>query len=401
ELESFFLMGKERVEIKSREEKIVIKWKLNLFFSFHLSKACNCNQYYIFPVPAPLLILRRMVLNRHNSNRNRYDDDDERRRSNYPPHQPPSSYHGESGYGGHPPSHHHGSGYGVHPPSHQQGEYGAPPPSQLGGYGGHPPSHQHGEYGGYGGNNAPSHQYGGHPPSHQYGGYGGHPPSHQHGGYGDHPPSQFGGYGEHSPSQFGGYGGNQPSHQQGGGHHSGGGGYGLTRPSSHGRHDGSSSDDDDIKRKKPTFKVYCKKDPHYSLAVRHNTVVLVPADSSDHHQHWYKDEKYSAQKKDEEGYPCFALINKATKLALKHSKGGGEPVQLERYDPSVMDVSVLWTQSMDFGEGYRTLRMVNNIRLNVDAFQGDQRIEDGNKIVLWEWNQGANQLWKIVRTTDN
>ena len=39
-------------------------------------------------------------------------------------------------------------------------------------------------------------------------------------------------------------------------------------------------------------------------------------------QHWYKDEKYSTKVKDEDGYPSFALVNKATGKALKHSVNG-------------------------------------------------------------------------------
>lgn len=42
-------------------------------------------------------------------------------------------------------------------------------------------------------------------------------------------------------------------------------------------------------------------------------------------QHWYKDEKYSTKVKDEDGYPSFALVNKATGKAMKHPISG-EPV---------------------------------------------------------------------------
>lgn len=44
-------------------------------------------------------------------------------------------------------------------------------------------------------------------------------------------------------------------------------------------------------------------------------------------QHWYKDEKYSTRVKDEEGFPCFALVNKATGQAIKHSIGASHPVR--------------------------------------------------------------------------
>lgn len=41
-----------------------------------------------------------------------------------------------------------------------------------------------------------------------------------------------------------------------------------------------------------------------------------------------KDEKYSTKVKDEQGFPCFSLVNKATGLALKHSVGAHHPVCL-------------------------------------------------------------------------
>jgi hypothetical protein len=42
--------------------------------------------------------------------------------------------------------------------------------------------------------------------------------------------------------------------------------------------------------------------------------------------------------------------------------------------------------------------MVNNIQLNMDAFHGDKNsggVRDGTTIVLWDWNKGDNQQWKI------
>lgn len=74
-------------------------------------------------------------------------------------------------------------------------------------------------------------------------------------------------------------------------------------------------------------------------------------------------------------------------------------MQLIPYNANVLDESILWTESKDLGDGYRAIRMVNNIRLNVDAFNGDKNhggVHDGTKIVLWEWKKGDNQRWKIV-----
>ncbi|CAI9090613.1 OLC1v1025426C3 [Oldenlandia corymbosa var. corymbosa] len=149
----------------------------------------------------------------------------------------------------------------------------------------------------------------------------------------------------------------------------------------------------------PTVRVYCKAESNYSLAIRDGKVILARSDPSDPFQHWIKDEKYSTRVKDEEGFPSFALVNKATGQAMKHSIGATHPVQLVPYNPEHLDESVLWTLSRDTGENFRTIRMVNNIRLNVDAFNGDKNhggVHDGTTIVLWEWKKGENQRWKIV-----
>lgn len=128
-------------------------------------------------------------------------------------------------------------------------------------------------------------------------------------------------------------------------------------------------------------------------------MILAPSNPSDPHQHWIKDEKFSTRVKDEQGFPSFALVNKATGQAIKHSIGATYPVQLTEYNPNRLDESVLWTESKDLGDGYRAVRMVNNIRLNVDAFNGDKNhggVHDGTKIVLWEWKKGDNQRWNMV-----
>nr|CAD1839938.1 unnamed protein product [Ananas comosus var. bracteatus] len=82
-------------------------------------------------------------------------------------------------------------------------------------------------------------------------------------------------------------------------------------------------------------------------------VVLAPANPRDDYQHWIKDMRYSTKVKDEEGYPAFMLINKATGEALKHSLGQSHPVRLVRFNPNYLDESVLWTESRDVGSGFR------------------------------------------------
>ncbi|KAI3523233.1 hypothetical protein L1887_01292 [Cichorium endivia] len=151
---------------------------------------------------------------------------------------------------------------------------------------------------------------------------------------------------------------------------------------------------------KPTVRFYCKAKTDYSVTIRNGTVVLAPTNPSDHHQHWIKEEKLSTRVKDKEGFPSFALVNKATGQALKHASGASKPVQLTEYNPDKLDESVLWTQSKDLGNGFHAVRMVNNIKLNIDASKGDVGIHDGSKILLWEWTKGDNQWWKTAPFCD-
>ena len=74
-------------------------------------------------------------------------------------------------------------------------------------------------------------------------------------------------------------------------------------------------------------------------------------------------------------------------------------MELTPYNSNKLDESILWTESKDLGDGYHAVRMVSNIKLNVDAFNGDKNhggVHDGTRIVLWEWKKDSNQRWKIV-----
>ncbi|KAG0546360.1 hypothetical protein BDA96_02G440900 [Sorghum bicolor] len=147
------------------------------------------------------------------------------------------------------------------------------------------------------------------------------------------------------------------------------------------------------------YKIFCRADEAYCLTVRNDTVVLAPTNPRDESQHWYKDMRHSTKVKDAEGLPAFALVNRATGLAIKHSLGQSHPVKLVPYIPDYLDESVLWTESHDVGKGFRCIRMVNNIHLNFDAFHGDKDhggVHDGTTVVLWEWAKGPNQSWKVL-----
>jgi len=146
-------------------------------------------------------------------------------------------------------------------------------------------------------------------------------------------------------------------------------------------------------------RVLTKANPDFSLAIRNGSAVLVHANANDTHQQWVMDETYSTKVKDEASCPSFSLVNKATGQVLKHGLGETQPVLLTEYQLNTFDESILWTMSGDMGQGYRTIRLVNNIHLNLDAFHGDKKsggIKDGNPVVLWSWKKGDNQLWKIV-----
>ncbi|KAJ1292465.1 hypothetical protein BS78_02G393500 [Paspalum vaginatum] len=234
-------------------------------------------------------------------------------------------------------------------------QYPPPPAGYGGGYAPPPPPHQAER--GYGGYPYPP----GGPPSVGYA-----PPPHQaepgYGGYRSAPPGA--GYGTGVP-QYGGHSSNLPGELA----------------------------------SEPTVRVYCKAGDGYSLTVRNGTVCLAPTNPRDDFQHWVKDMRHSTRIKDEEGYPAFALVNKVTGEAIKHSLGQSHPVKLLAYSTEDVDESVLWTESRDVGHGFRCIRMVNNIYLNFDAFHGDKDhggVHDGTTVVLWEWAKGDNQRWKIV-----
>lgn len=292
----------------------------------------------------------------------RRDDDD--RENDYPPppfHQqpPPPYYENDQHFPPPPPQVTH-----VYHNSHLGGQ--APPPP------GHfPPPQQQ------------SHEYNQYPP----------PPAHGFDNYSQPAPPQNN-YSDYPASLHGPQTGVQHvSHESESDHHS----YRPHMPSFGHHH--SNQQGSEIPSSKPPVRIYSKAKTDFSLTIRNGKVILAPSDPSDPHQHWIKDEKYSTKVKDEQGYPSFILINKATGEAIKHSIGASHPVQLIPYKPDALDESVLWTMSKDLGDGYRTIRMVNNIQLNMDAWNGDENhggVHDGTTIALWEWKKGDNQRWNLV-----
>ncbi|XP_031503022.1 ricin B-like lectin R40G3 [Nymphaea colorata] len=147
-----------------------------------------------------------------------------------------------------------------------------------------------------------------------------------------------------------------------------------------------------------TVKVTCKGNTDFALGVRDGQVVMVYSDPNDPTQQWIKDDSWCRSVRDSVGHPAFCLVNKATGKALRHAPGAYQQVLLTNYEPGSYDESVMWSQSEDMGEGFKTIRMAHNILLNLDCFQGDIKhggIKEGNECVLWTWNRQDNQLWKI------
>eukprot|EP00249_Psilotum_nudum_P036812 c879_g1_i1 orf=182-1015(+) len=145
-------------------------------------------------------------------------------------------------------------------------------------------------------------------------------------------------------------------------------------------------------------RVFCKSNRDFNLAVRHDGVVMVSADSEDATQQWIKDETPGMRVRDVYGFPAFCLVNKAHKKIVKHAKEKGQQLLLIDYKPGILDDDILWTESQDFGEGYKTVRMASDTLLNMTVFHGDKKsggLKDGSPVVLDTWHKQDYQLWKI------
>ncbi|KAG9137751.1 hypothetical protein Leryth_019385 [Lithospermum erythrorhizon] len=150
---------------------------------------------------------------------------------------------------------------------------------------------------------------------------------------------------------------------------------------------------------RPSVRVYCRARPDLSLTVRDGYVVLASSVPSDPYQHWVKDDKYSNRVRDDEGFPAFSLVNKATGQAIKHPIGPAHPVHLLHYNPDLLDESILWTESHELGDTYKAIRMVNNVRLNLEALHEGflhGGVHDGTKVGVKDWTAGDNQRWRIT-----
>ncbi|KAM0849378.1 hypothetical protein ACQ4PT_053765 [Festuca glaucescens] len=133
-----------------------------------------------------------------------------------------------------------------------------------------------------------------------------------------------------------------------------------------------------------TFRIHCRASDDYSLAIVDGDVILTKADPSDD------------RTVDEAGNPAFALVNKATGDALKHSFGYCLP-----FDPGYLDESVLWAEKV-LPDGFRIIHMVNNMDYLFDAEEAIPQyggVRDGTRLILFRWNSGKNQMWQFTPNT--
>ncbi|KAE8684068.1 hypothetical protein F3Y22_tig00111155pilonHSYRG00008 [Hibiscus syriacus] len=150
-----------------------------------------------------------------------------------------------------------------------------------------------------------------------------------------------------------------------------------------------------------TFRIYCKANPKFNLAIRDGRVV------------WLEPIPLMNARES----PGFSLINLATGEALKHNNGEAQPVELAPYKPNECNTTLIWSESKVIeDEGYKAIRAVDNIHLNMDADLrdnpksvmaiglccGDGRPEitrygrsnhiDG--LPLWWWQFADQRAWK-------
>ncbi|BAS83988.1 Os03g0325900 [Oryza sativa Japonica Group] len=158
------------------------------------------------------------------------------------------------------------------------------------------------------------------------------------------------------------------------------------------------------------FRIQCRASDDLSLAIVNGEVILAKSDPRDDRQArpsslllrfcvWHKDVRYSAGLKDEAGRLAFALVNKATGEAIKHSFGYNHPVRLVKFEPGYLDESVLWTESEDTGDGFHRIHMINNADYIFDAEEAVPLCDgarDGTRLILFRWNGGDNQLWRMA-----
>lgn len=142
-------------------------------------------------------------------------------------------------------------------------------------------------------------------------------------------------------------------------------------------------------------RICCKENGDYNVAVEHNSLQMQDANTENEAQQWIKDVSHGMRIKDSYGYPAFSLVNKKTRKMLKHANEQGQQVLVVDYEEGLKDDSILWTESQEFEEGFKTVRAASDTLLNLTVFEGNKRIRNGSALVLDTWHKGDHQLWKL------
>ncbi|KAJ3696513.1 hypothetical protein LUZ61_000218 [Rhynchospora tenuis] len=143
-----------------------------------------------------------------------------------------------------------------------------------------------------------------------------------------------------------------------------------------------------------TVKIINQADADYCLAVRGGKLVINFSNPGDFYQRWIK--KDYIGKKDQEGQQAFALINEATKAAIRHDGTTG-PVSLVPFNlvDGTSDVnSVFWTMSKDSDKDFRRIRRASNLSFHITP--KDFQIHDGRILEIRADNLPAAR-WKFVQ----
>ncbi|XP_039827505.1 ricin B-like lectin R40G2 [Panicum virgatum] len=130
----------------------------------------------------------------------------------------------------------------------------------------------------------------------------------------------------------------------------------------------------------------------------HSTAVLARADDEDERQCWIQSFRNTGHVTDGAGHRAFALVNRATGKAPGHRRGD-ELVNLAGHRPDSVDVTLLWTQSDDLRQGFHNIRTVSDVDTVLDAANGVPEAggaHDGTPIIVFPWNGGSNQNWKML-----
>lgn len=150
--------------------------------------------------------------------------------------------------------------------------------------------------------------------------------------------------------------------------------------------------------------VYTQANPNYRLTVRQDGAVLAFKNIRDVFQQWIKVDVGPGHGGfiDREGQPGFILVNNGTGVPLKHGDHLNEFVSTHRQvfaASNPLEGSIIWSLGKkDEGLGFRGLRPVTNITLNLDAEHADKAhggVRDGNRLVLSSWKDLENFKWKI------